>query len=65
MSNNLENCLIGMDEACQILGLKKSYLYKLTSWGLLPFYKPWGKKIYFNKIELIDFIKNKNKRINK
>ena len=36
-------------EACKFLSLSKSYLYKLTSAGLIPHYKPQGKMIYFEK----------------
>jgi len=33
-------------------GLSKSYLYKLTSTGGIPCYKPQGKHIYFSKQEI-------------
>ena len=37
------------DEAVSFTGLKKSYLYKLTSRGDIPHFKPNGKNIYFEK----------------
>ena len=39
-------------EAAQFIGLSQSYLYKLTSKGIIPHYKPSGKMIYFNREEL-------------
>jgi excisionase family DNA binding protein len=48
--NNKE--VLNMHEACKYLELSLSHLYKLTSAGLIPFYKPNGKKLYFKKSEL-------------
>ncbi|MEO6704806.1 MAG: helix-turn-helix domain-containing protein [Ginsengibacter sp.] len=48
--------ILSIDEACQFLGYKKSYLYKLTSSGLLPFSKPNGKKIFFEREKLENFM---------
>ena len=39
--------ILTADQAAEYLCLAKSYLYKLTSAGVLPFSKPGGKKIYF------------------
>lgn len=47
---------IGVDEASKHLGLSRTYLYSLVHKGILPFYKPNGKKIYFNKLELNNWI---------
>ena len=44
--------VLNMHEACKYLELSLSHLYKLTSAGLIPFYKPNGKKLYFKKSEL-------------
>ncbi len=41
------------EEAAIFLNIEKSYLYKLTSAGILPFSKPNGKMIYFSKQDLI------------
>ncbi len=51
---------IGIEEASKHLGLSKTYLYTLVHKGKIPFYKPNGKKIYFNKLELNEWI-NKSK----
>lgn len=44
--------VLNFNEACQYLELSQSHLYKLTSTGAIPHYKPNGKKIYFNRHEL-------------
>jgi excisionase family DNA binding protein len=43
-------------EACEFLNLSASYLYKLTSKQELPHYKPNGKKIYFRRGELQEWL---------
>lgn len=44
--------VLNFNEASTYLELSHSHLYKLTSAGNIPFYKPNGKKIYFNRAEL-------------
>ena len=44
--------VLTLNEACRFLELSPSHLYKLTSSGNIPHYKPNGKKIYFNRVEL-------------
>lgn len=44
--------VINFCEACSYLEVSQSHLYKLTSAGDIPFYKPQGKKIYFRRVEL-------------
>lgn len=39
-------------EAAAYAGLSMSGLYKLTHTGKIPFYRPGGKLIYFNREEL-------------
>ncbi len=39
-------------ETAQYLGVSKSYLYRMTSEGKIPHYKPGGKKVYFEKGEV-------------
>lgn len=54
--------LIGKDErltlqeACNYLDLSSSTLYKLTSKNKIPHLKPNGKKIYFRKSDLNDWL---------
>ncbi len=40
------------DEGAIFSGISKSHLYKLTSTGIVPHYKPRGKMIYFDREEL-------------
>lgn len=45
-----------LGEAAAYLGISKSYLYKLTSQARIPHYKPEGKKVYFEKSELDEWL---------
>ena len=45
------------DEASNFLDLSKSYLYKLTSRGEISFFRPNGKKIYFDRKELLEWVR--------
>lgn len=48
-------------EACEYMGITESHLYKLTSAGKIPHYKPTGKLMYFDRSELDDWLlHNKN-----
>ena len=44
--------VLSFSEGCDYLGLKKSYVYKMTAGGILPFSKPNGKKIFFDREKL-------------
>lgn len=44
--------VLSLTDACLYLGISKSHLYKLTSTGRIPYYKPMGKKLYFKLSEL-------------
>lgn len=48
----LQKNVLTFEEAVMFTGLAKSYLYKLTASGKIPYYKPSGKLIYFNRSEL-------------
>jgi excisionase family DNA binding protein len=41
-----------LEEAAEYLDLSPSYVYKLTSQGDLPHYKPNGKRLYFDRDDL-------------
>ena len=47
-----QKTVLNFDEIATYTGLSKSHLYKLTSTGGIPCYKPSGKLIYFNKPEI-------------
>jgi len=44
--------VLSFDEACEYSGISRSYMYKLTARGEIPFSKPRGKLIYFDKEKL-------------
>ena len=48
----------GEEEAASFLGIAKSTLYKMTHENRIPFYKPAGKLIYFEKSVLLDWIRS-------
>ena len=48
--------VLNIKEACEYLGYKKSYLYKLTSSGIIPHSKPNGKTIFFDKVKLEEWM---------
>ena len=54
----IEKLLLGnkkvltFDEGCDYTGISRSYMYKLTSNGIVPHSKPNGKVIFFEKDKL-------------
>ena len=48
--------VLTFSEACQYLGYKSGYLYKLTSAGIIPFSKPRGKNLFFDREKLDEFL---------
>lgn len=48
--------VLTLDEVSQYTGISKSYLYKLTSTGGIPCYKPNGKLVYIAKDELNNWL---------
>ena len=48
----MQKNVLTFEEAVMFTGLAKSYLYKLTASGKIPYYKPSGKLIYFDRSEL-------------
>lgn len=59
-----QKTVLNFDEVAAYTGLSKSYLYKLTSTGGIPCYKPQGKMIYFNKTEIDNFLMQNRKATN-
>ncbi|WP_297101515.1 helix-turn-helix domain-containing protein [uncultured Draconibacterium sp.] len=48
--------VLTFDEVCDYTGLSRSYLYKLTSSGVIPHSKPNGKVIFFDKEKLNNWL---------
>jgi excisionase family DNA binding protein len=50
--NMLRKEVLNFNEAAVYCEVSHSHLYKLTSQGVIPCYKPNGKKLYFRRTEL-------------
>jgi excisionase family DNA binding protein len=48
--------VLTLEEASEYSGYAKGYLYKLTSAGDIPFSKPNGKNIFFDKDRLDNWL---------
>ena len=59
-----QKTVLNFDEVAEYTGLSKSHLYKLTSTGGIPCYKPQGKHIYFNKQEIDQWLMQNKKLTN-
>lgn len=49
--------VLTFEDAVIITGMQKSYLYKLTCRHEIPFYRPNGKMLYFDRKELEEWMK--------
>jgi excisionase family DNA binding protein len=52
----MDKKILNLDELATYTGISKSYLYKLTSQGIIPHSKPFGKMIFFDKEEIDKFL---------
>ena len=52
----LQKNVLNFDEACRYTGIGKSYMYKLTSGQKVPHFKPFNKMVYFNRLELENWL---------
>ena len=50
--------VLNLEEAAAFLGVKKSTLYKMTHFSQIPYYKPAGKLIFFEKSALLNWVRN-------
>lgn len=57
--------VLTVDEACKITGFKKSYIYKLTHLKQIPHYKPTNGAVFFDKVELMDWMKQNKQEVKK
>lgn len=62
--NLLTKEYLDIKETSEYLRLSESALYKMTSRNEIPFYKPGGKKIYFKRSELNEWIEFGKKESN-
>jgi len=52
----LQKEVMTLGETCKYLDVSASYLYKLTCTNQIPHYIPTGKKIYFKRSELDEWL---------
>ncbi len=55
----MEKTIMNIKQIHAHTGMAISYIYKLTSRGLIPHYKPGGKLIYFVKEEIDNWLLSK------
>ena len=49
--------VLTLQEAAQFMGIARSSLYKMTSNQTIPFYRPNGKLIFFEKDDILSWIR--------
>ena len=54
--NLLKKTVLNFNEACKYLDVSPSHLYKLTSTKQIPHFCPQGKKLYFKREELDNWL---------
>jgi len=54
--NLLQKTILNFDEACKYLDVSHSHLYKLTSSKKIPHFCPQGKKLYFKRVEMDEWL---------
>ena len=54
--NLLMKEVLNFNDACNYLDISASHLYKLTSQKSIPHFCPQGKKLYFNRTELDEWL---------
>lgn len=50
--------VLSVDECARLIGMKKSTIYKLTHERRIPFYKPNGNRLYFNRAEVMRWLQS-------
>lgn len=54
--------VLNFDEACDFMGVSRSFMYKLTASKKIPHCKPNGKLIFFEKKKLEDWLLEYNRK---
>jgi len=52
----LKKEVLNFNEAAKYLDISNSHLYKLTSQKKIPHFCPQGKKLYFNRVEIDEWL---------
>jgi excisionase family DNA binding protein len=59
--NLLQKSILNLNEASKYLDISPSHLYKLTSTKQIPHFCPQGKKLYFKREELDEWLQRNRK----
>ena len=62
--NLAQKALFNFNETCQYLDVSESHLYKLTSARQIPHFCPQGKKLYFKREELNEWLQRNRQLTN-
>ncbi len=54
--NLLKKDVLNFNETCTYIDISASHLYKMTSQKLIPHFCPQGKKLYFKRAELDEWL---------
>ena len=57
--------VLNVEEAVEYTGLSRSFLYKLTAKGEIPFSKPRGELLYFSREKLDQWLLSNEQKSNK
>ena len=57
----LQKQVLNFNEACLYLDISQSHLYKLTSTKQVPHFCPQGKRLYFKRTELDEWLQRNRK----
>ena len=57
----LQKEVLNFNEACHYLNISQSHLYKLTSTKQVPHFCPQGKRLYFKRTELDNWLQRNRK----
>ena len=49
--------VLTLEDVALLTGLSKSHLYRLTCTRQIPYYRPHGKQIYFDRAEIESWMK--------
>ena len=58
MEKEINRPFMTAEEAAAYMGITMSYLYKLTHLKMIPYTRPFGKKIYFEREVLDDILRS-------
>lgn len=53
---SLAKPFLTVEELASYLGVKTSYIYKMTHNREIPYYKPGGKMVYFDRKEIDEWV---------